>query len=158
MIPKVAQEAPCSPGGGRGWLHPQSENHVKRDFSRVDYVRKMLDRTHSLLRPCLQNLTAMEAVASDLEGISRCICTHVDVRCLPGQHAKVLRIALRLLELISGSEQLFPDSVLLSEPLLRPFYCSAGHGGDRLFLELLSESGHAVMMGVWGGGWWRQRC
>lgn len=48
----------CSPGGGRGWLHPRSENLVERDFSRVDYVRKTLDRTYSLLRPCLQNLTA----------------------------------------------------------------------------------------------------
>ena len=58
---------------------------------------------------------------------------------------------LRLLQLISGTEQLFPDSVLLSEPLLRPFYCSAGQGGDRLFLEWVSESGQAVMVGI--GGW-----
>lgn len=72
-------------------------------------------------------------------------------RCaLSPQHAKVLRIALQLLELISGTEQLFPDSVLLSKPLLQPFFCSAGQGGDRLFLELLAESGHAVMVGVGG--------
>ena len=72
----------------------------------------------------------------------------VDACCLLGQHAKVLRLALRLLKLISGTEQFFAYSALLSEPLLWPFYCSAGQGSDHLFLELVSESGNALMVGV----------
>ena len=40
-----------------------------------------------------------------------------DACCLLGQHAKVLRIALRLLKLISGTEQFFPYSALRAPAL-----------------------------------------